>query len=161
MAATKQRELSASLEDYLEAILNLSADSKVARSKDIADALDVSRSSVTGALRTLAQKQLVNYKPYGFITLTDQGRALAERIARKHDIIKSFFVNVLGVDPITAGQAACKAEHALGPQIVARLLHFIEFATANNNNGVDLAKQFTQFCEANPNNLPGNDKEQK
>jgi DtxR family Mn-dependent transcriptional regulator len=160
MPTSKTRKLSASLEDYLEAILNLSADSKVARSKDIADALDVSRSSVTGALRTLAEKQLVNYKPYGFITLTDPGRALAEKVARRHDIIKSFFVNVLGVDQTTASQAACKAEHALGPKIVARLLHFIEFATANNRNGLDFAKEFTQFCEANPSNLPANVKEQ-
>jgi DtxR family Mn-dependent transcriptional regulator len=159
MQASKIRKLSASLEDYLEAILNLSAGSKVARSKDIADALDVSRSSVTGALRTLAQKQLVNYKPYGFITLTDPGRELAEKVVRRHNIIKAFFVNVMGVDPTTAGQAACKAEHALGPKIVARLLHFIEFVTASNNNGIDLAKQFAQFCEANPNNLPANVKE--
>jgi DtxR family Mn-dependent transcriptional regulator len=149
MAATKQRKLSASLEDYLEAILNLSADSKVARSKDIAEAMEVSRSSVTGALRTLAEKQLVNYKPYGYITLTAQGRALAKKVARRHNIIKSFFVNVLGVDPTTAGQAACKAEHALGPKIVDRLLHFIEFATANNANGFDLAGEFAKFCESN------------
>ena len=81
MSTDKKRNLSASLEDYLEAILNLSGDRKVARSRDIAEALEVSRSSVTGALRTLAEKQLVNYKPYGYITLTDQGRALAEKVA--------------------------------------------------------------------------------
>ncbi|MHC5061683.1 MAG: metal-dependent transcriptional regulator [Planctomycetota bacterium] len=161
MPTSKTRKLSASLEDYLEAILNLSAGSKVARSKDIADTLEVSRSSVTGAVRTLAQKQLVNYKPYGFITLTGTGRILAEKVARRHNIIKSFFVNVLSVDPTTAGQAACKAEHALGSEIITRLLHFIEFVTANNNNGVDLAKQFTKFCARNDNNLQSNNKEQR
>ena len=160
MAATKQRKLSASLEDYLEAILNLSAGSKVARSKDIAEALEVSRSSVTGALRTLAEKQLVNYKPYGFITLTAQGRALAEKVARRHNIIKSFFVNVLGVEAITAGKAACKAEHALGPKIVDRLLHFIEFATANNASGFDFAKEFAKFCESNLNIQTNNGQKQ-
>ncbi len=149
MTVTRERALSASLEDYLEAILNLSAGSKVARSKDIAEVLEVSRSSVTGALRTLAEKQLVNYKPYGFITLTNQGWAQAEKVVRRHNIIKSFFVSILGVDPTTAGKAACRAEHALGPQIVNRLLHFIEFATANNNSGLDLAKEFTKFCENN------------
>jgi len=153
MQASKQRKLSASLEDYLEAILNLSAGSKVARSKDIAEALEVSRSSVTGALRTLAQKHLVNYKPYGFITLTDQGRALAEKVARRHNIIKSFFVNVLGVEATTAGKAACKAEHALGPQIVDRLLNFIEFVTESSKNGFDLAKEFAKFHENSGNNL--------
>ena len=160
MSIDTKRKLSASLEDYLEAILNLSAGSKVARSKDIAEAVAVSRSSVTGALRTLADKGLVNYKPYGYITLTDQGWALAERVARRHNIIKSFFVNVLGVDPNAAGQAACKAEHALGPKIVARLLHFIEFTTANNANGFDLAKEFAKFCENKHNDSTSNVKEQ-
>ncbi|HEV58563.1 MAG TPA: MarR family transcriptional regulator, partial [Phycisphaerales bacterium] len=55
--------LTASLEDYLEAIFHLENKDKVARSKDIAGALGVARPSVTGALRTLAGKGLVNYEP--------------------------------------------------------------------------------------------------
>ena len=160
MQASTQRKLSASLEDYLEAILNLSAHDKVARSKNIAEALDVSRSSVTGALRTLAEKELVNYKPYGFITLTDRGRAAAQKVARKHNIIKSFFVNVLGVEQDIAGKAACKAEHALGPQIVARLLNFIEFVTQSNKNGYDLANKFRKFHEENPGHAHTDSQEQ-
>jgi len=148
------------LEDYLEAILNLSGDSKVARSKDIAEALEISRSSVTGALQTLAKKQLVNYKPYGFITLTAQGRALAEKVTRKHNIIKSFFVNILGVEQTIAGKAACGAEHVLGPQIVSRLLRFIEFVTGSNKNGYDLANEFAKFCESSQAKVHRNVQEQ-
>ncbi len=149
MAANATEKLSSSLEDYLEAIYNLSADDRVARSKDIADQLDVAKSSVTGALRTLADRKMVNYKPYGYVTLTDQGREQAARVARKHDIIKSFFTDILGVEKITASRAACKAEHALGPKIITRLLSFIEFVTQNNNNGFDLANQFRKFCQEN------------
>ena len=147
MSIEKPKKLSASLEDYLEAIFNLSAEGTVARSKDIADLLDVSRSSVTGALRVLAEKRLVNYKPYGYVTLTEIGYQEAERVARKHDIIKSFFVNILGVDKIVAGKAACRTEHALGSQIVHRLLSFIEFVTQNNKDSYDLAGKFRQFYE--------------
>ncbi len=147
MAVKKPAYLSASLEDYLEAIFNLSAQGKVARSKDIAEVLEVSRSSVTGALKTLAEKGLVNYKPYGFITLTGIGRDEAQRVARKHNIIKSFFVNVLGVDQNTASKAACRAEHALGPRIVARLLNFIDFVSQNSKNGYDLAREFGRYCD--------------
>lgn len=139
--------LSASLEDYLEAIFNLSSQGKVARSKDIAEVLEVSRSSVTGALKTLAEKGLVNYKPYEFITLTDIGRDEAQRVARKHNIIKSFFVNVLGVDQNIASKAACRAEHALGPRIVARLLNFMDFVSQNGKNGYDLAREFGRYCD--------------
>lgn len=143
----KRVNLSASLEDYLEAIFNLSSENKVARSRDIAEVLEVSRSSVTGALRILGEKGLVNYKPYGYITLTETGREQAERVARKHNIIKSFFVNILGVDQDVASRAACRVEHALGSRIVARLLHFIDFVTQNSKNGYDLAREFERYCD--------------
>ena len=94
MLTTKNANLSASLEDYLEAIFNLSGQSKVARSKDIAKLLRVSKSSVTGALRVLKKKGLANYKPYDFVTLTKSGQAAAAEVVRKHNILKSFFVNV-------------------------------------------------------------------
>lgn len=149
MTVANSLNLSASLEDYLEAILNLSAGDNVARSKDIAESLKVSRASVTGALRTLAEKHLINYKPYGFATFTEEGRLQAERVARKHDIIKSFFTEVLGIDNNVAQSAACQAEHALGPQIVGKLLQFMEFVTHHNENGYDLLAEFEKYCQQN------------
>lgn len=77
--------------------------------------------------------------------MTKSGRAVAAEVARKHDILKSFFVNVLGVDKEIAQQAACKAEHALGPEIIARLLNFIKYVTQSNRNGRDVAKEFQRF----------------
>jgi DtxR family Mn-dependent transcriptional regulator len=147
MTAAKNDNLSASLEDYLEVIFNLAGESNVARSKDIAELLNVSRSSVTGALRVLKKKGLVNYKPYDFVTLTDTGRAAAEEVTKKHNILKSFFVNVLDVDINIAQQAACKAEHTLGPEVIARLLCFIEFVTQSGKSGHNLTGKFKRFCE--------------
>ena len=147
MATTKKVNLSASLEDYLEAIFNLSNESNIARSKDIAKILGVSRASVTGALRVLKKKGLANYKPYDYITLTQPGRTAAAEIVRKHNILKAFFINVLGIQPDLAQQAACKTEHALGTEIIARLLSFIDFVNQNGKNGCDLAQDFQQFCE--------------
>lgn len=147
MAVKKQQKLSSSLEDYLEAIFNLSSEKKVARSKDIAEVLGVSRASVTGALRTLTARGLVNYKPYGFATLTEAGAETASRVANRHNVIKSFFVDVLGVDNAVAQEAACKAEHALGSAIVAKLLNFIEFVGSGNKEGFDVADDFRRFCE--------------
>jgi len=147
MAQTKSQGLSASLEDYLEAIFNLSGESNVARSKDIAKLLGVSKSSVTGALRVLKKRGLANYKPYDYITLTKPGQAAAAEVARKHNILKSFFINVLGIETDVAQQAACKAEHALGPEVIARLLRFIEFVTRSNKDGCDLADEFKTFCQ--------------
>jgi len=156
MVATKTDNLSASLEDYIEAIFNLAGQSSVAHSKDIANLLGVSKSSVTGALRLLKEKGLVNYKPYDCVTLTEAGRTVAAEVARKHDILKSFFVNVLGIEANTAHNAACKAEHALGPEVIAKLLRFIEFATHENKNGYDLTTKFEDFCKSNLENSKWN-----
>jgi DtxR family Mn-dependent transcriptional regulator len=147
MSTTKNTKLSASLEDYLEAIFNLSGKSEAARSKDIAELLDVSRASVTGALRLLSKKGLANYKPYGYVTLTESGQTAAAEVARKHQILKSFFVGVLGIQQDTAQKAACKAEHALGPAIIQRLLSFIDFVNQSGKNGYDVSAEFERFCQ--------------
>ncbi len=147
MATAKNNKLSASLEDYLEAIFNIAGETKVARSKDIAERLEVSKSSVTGALRLLKRKGLANYKPYDYVTLTEAGEAAAAEVTRRHNILKSFFINVLGIDTDTAQQAACKAEHALGPAVISRLLCFVEFVTREDKNGYDLVGKFEEFCK--------------
>ncbi|UCE98675.1 MAG: metal-dependent transcriptional regulator [Planctomycetota bacterium] len=145
MAEAKNNNLSASLEDYLEAIYNLSGEFNTARSKDIAKLLGVSKSSVTGALRVLKERGLAHYKPYDSITLTKTGRKAAAEIARKHNILKSFFINVLGIETDIAHQAACKAEHTLGAEVISRLLCFIEFVTKHNAKGYDWANKFKKF----------------
>jgi DtxR family Mn-dependent transcriptional regulator len=138
-----RKKLSASSEDYLEAIYNLTCHHQVARCRDIATSLNVSMASVTGALKFLCDKGLVNYKPYGYITLTDKGQKEAQAVVRRHNIIESFFVNVLGVDEQDARQAACKAEHALGPAIIPRLLNFTEFYCKQG----DIIAEFQNFCK--------------
>lgn len=145
MGAASSQKLSASLEDYLEAIFNLAQDAEGARSKDVAEALGVARSSVTGAMQALSEKGLANYRPYGCVTLTKSGRMAAAEVVRKHNILKSFFISVLGVDKDMAQQAACRAEHALGPEIIGRLLSFIEYVTESNKNGHDVAEEFRRF----------------
>ena len=147
MAEKKKTKLSASLEDYLEAIFNLAGDNNIARSKDIAERLSVSRASVTGALRTLKKKGMANYKPYDYISLTPSGLAAAAEVANRHEILKSFFADVLGVKPAIAQEAACKAEHALGPEIIAKLLSFIEFVGQGGKNGNDFMVEFRKFCK--------------
>jgi len=140
-------KLSASLEDYLEAIHHLTIGQNVARSKDIADSMGVSRASVTGALRALSEKGLVHYKPYGYTTLTQKGRDAAGRVARRHEILGLFFETVLGVNAATAQSAACRTEHTLGPEITARLTAFVEFLSHSQDDGRNIAQQFQAYWE--------------
>ncbi len=148
MPTAKDNDLSASLEDYLEAILNLADESNVARSRDIAAMLGVSKASVTGALRLLKEKGLVNYKPYDYVTLTKAGRSAAAKVVRKHNILESFFVDVLGIDKDTAQRAACKAEHALGPKIISRIRHVME--TGKFEKGSDLTSVLKNLHKNKP-----------
>ncbi len=120
----KEPEVSAVLEDYLEAIFNLCRSDRGARSRDIAEALSVHKSSVTSALRTLRQNGLVHYEPYEAVTLTRRGRQVAEEVVRRHDILKRFLIDVLGVDGEEAEKAACGMEHSVSRDIVDKLVQF-------------------------------------
>jgi DtxR family Mn-dependent transcriptional regulator len=121
--------------------------SGMVRSKDIASSLGVARPSVTGALKLLAKKGLVNYRPYGYVTLTQAGSFQAAKVAKKHDVIKSFFTEILGVDGPTAQKAACKAEHLLGPAIVSKMSDFTNFAKKRGNAGGNLMDVMQRFVK--------------
>ncbi len=142
----KEKKISASLEDYLEAILYLTRDGQDARGKDIAERLMVAKSSVTGALRLLREKGLVNYRPYGRVSLTGPGRTAAMGVARKHSILKSFFMDVLGVRTEKAQAAACRAEHALGPEIIGRLLAMVDFVRSDDVIASEFVEKFKVYC---------------
>lgn len=156
-----RRSLSASQEDYLEAIYNLTEASGIARSGEVADALQVSRPSVTEALRALKKKGLINYRPYGYITFTGSGVKEAARVARKHSILRSFFSDVLGLQAHLAQKAACRAEHTLEPEVISRLLQFIEFVTKNGKDGSNFVDKFRQFCQISTRRKTKSDKIKK
>ncbi len=151
MAAIVQ-EITASMEDYLEAIYHISREHKVARAKQIASRMEVAMSSVTGALRHLAQHGLVNYDPYEYITLTEDGRKVAAEIVRRHTILKSFLVNVLSVAGPVAEEAACRMEHAITGEVLERFVSFAKFVEACPRAGTDWIRDFSRYCENGTNN---------
>jgi DtxR family Mn-dependent transcriptional regulator len=110
----KSIELSASQEDYLEAIFFLSENEGGVRPECIAERMKVVTASVTGALKMLAEKGLINYAPYASVTLTDRGREIAGRIAVKHEALLHFFTQVLGID--SAEAYFCKAQGCEQPR---------------------------------------------
>ena len=121
---SKAVQLTAALEDYLEAIFNLCRFDSAARSRDIAESLNVHKSTVTAALKSLGQMNLINYAPYEAVTLTPEGRRRAEDVVRRHAALKDFFINVLKVDGEIAETAACGMEHAIPREIVEKLAGF-------------------------------------
>jgi DtxR family Mn-dependent transcriptional regulator len=146
MQKTRAGKLSASLEDYLEAIYQISQAKQAARAKDISDRLGVNKSSVTGALKALSQKGLVNYAPYDLITLTPAGRPLAERVAQRHEIFLNFLVRVLGVDREEAESNACRAEHALTGVVLERLSKLTDFVEQTPDGRSEFIERFQSYC---------------
>lgn len=144
---SKEKKLSASLEDYLEAIYHVVCEKQAARAKDIASRLKVNNSSVTGALRTLSEKGLVNYAPYDLITLTPSGNEIAKDIIRRHLALKNFFVKILCINEETAEQAACKMEHEVPKEILDKLILFVDFLQICPRAGQELINGFTRHCE--------------
>ena len=139
--------LSASLEDYLEAIYHIIREKQAARVKDIAQRLHVRAASVTGALRSLAEKNLVNYAPYEIVTFTKQGEAAALDVVRRHTALKDFFTKVLLVDEATADSAACQMEHCITRPLVNRLIQFAEFVESCPRAGTRWIRGFGYYCD--------------
>lgn len=138
--------LSASMENYLEAIFLLIREHAVARSKEIADRLKVNASSVTGALQSLKDRGLVHYEPYGFVTLTQSGEEAAAKVLRRHEVLRDFFVNVLSIDSAEADETACRLEHGISKGIVDRLVEFAEFVDRCPRAGAKWIHGFGYRC---------------
>jgi DtxR family Mn-dependent transcriptional regulator len=135
------------LENYLEAIYHIVDEKQAARAKDIALRLQVKASSVTGALRLLAERGLVNYAPYDVITLTPKGKKIAKDIVFRHQALRDFFIKVLAVDERIADETACKMEHVIPRDIVDRLVKFVDFADSCPQCGERWVSRFDSFCE--------------
>ena len=145
---TATPELTASLEDYLETIYLLIEEFKVARSKDIAGRLKVKSSSVTGALRNLSAMELINYEPYGFVTLTKQGEKAAVKIKKKHEILRQFFANILNIDEEEAEEAACKIEHVIPKSVLNRMQQLSDFMNKEDTEGESWLSKFNSYCDS-------------
>jgi DtxR family transcriptional regulator, Mn-dependent transcriptional regulator len=134
------------MEDYLETIFILIRENTVARSKDIARRLKVNRSSVTGALQNLKKHGLVNYEPYGFVTLTRSGTEVASRVLRRHEALRDFMVKVLSIDEAEADKAACHMEHGISSKVVDRFVEFAEFVESCPRAGSKWVHGFGYQC---------------
>jgi len=118
-------ELSKTAEDYLEVMYVLEKTYGRIRIKDIADRLGVKPSSVIEYLKRLDSEGLVSYKPGSRAKLTDKGKRLAEKIYKRHVIIKEFLV-LLGVPEDIADKDACYIEHGIHPITLEKVIEFIK-----------------------------------
>lgn len=121
-----------SAEDYLEAILMLSKKGDSVRSIDIATMLEVSKPSVSHAMKLLREDGYIAMDRYGTVTLLDKGAEIASRIYERHTVITNL-LEALGVDAETARVDACRIEHAISQESFDKIKeHFL-----NNGGKID------------------------
>ena len=101
-----------SAENYLEAILALGETGHPVRSIDVAQYLNFSKPSVSRAMSLLREGGFVVMDAGGFLTLTDKGLEIAQRIYERHLLLTKWLIH-LGVDEEVAAEDACRIEHDL------------------------------------------------
>ena len=109
-----------SAEDYLEQILMLLEQKGHARSVDIAAGLDVSKPSVSVAMKKLRENGYINMSDDNLISLTDKGYAIARKIYDRHRALTKYLVQI-GVPEEIARKDACKIEHDLSEESFAAI----------------------------------------
>ena len=101
-----------SAEDYLEVILVLKKRIGLVRSIDIVNELHYTKPSVSIAMKNLREKEHITVADSGYIYLTESGRAIAEMIRERHELLTKWLTK-LGVPETIASEDACKMEHVL------------------------------------------------
>ena len=111
-------------EMYLETILILGKRTNVVRAVDVAEEMGISKASVSRALGKLKEEACLIVDAAGHIGFTEKGRAIAERIYERHQILTQVLVS-LGVDEKTAAADACKMEHDVSDRTFAAVKEHI------------------------------------
>lgn len=95
------------------------------RSIDIVNELGYSKPSVSVAMKKLRENGYINMDNDGYITLSETGLEIAERMYERHTLLSSFLIR-LGVDEKTAVEDACRIEHVISPETFQKLKDHVE-----------------------------------
>ncbi|MBQ3574671.1 MAG: metal-dependent transcriptional regulator [Clostridia bacterium] len=114
-----------SAEDYLEMILMLAEEKGYVRSIDIAAGLNVTKPSVSYAMKQLRENGYITMDQDNYISLTDSGLSIARNMFNRHKAITRFLIQI-GVDEDIAREDACKIEHDISPETFNAILKQID-----------------------------------
>lgn len=119
-----------SVENYLETILVLSRRNGMVRAVDIAAYWDISKPSVSNAMKNLREQGYISVEEDGNIILTETGNALALEVFEKHLKIRDFLIYI-GVNPETAEEDACKMEHVISEESFMKFKDYCQWISEN------------------------------
>ena len=117
-------------EMYLETIHILSQRSGAVRAIDISEHMGYSKPSVSRAMGILKSAGYIEVDSHGFITLTESGLALAQKMYERHTLLTELLVRI-GVDRDIAADDACKIEHHISEESFAAIKRFVDGTKEN------------------------------
>jgi DtxR family Mn-dependent transcriptional regulator len=131
---------------YLVAVYELEKEYRIARVGSIAKVLKVGLSSVSAALKTLADKKLLNYSPHSYITLTGEGLNLSQELTKRKIVLFDFLRDTLALPAADADRNAQRLEQAIDEKTYDRLLDFINFINTCPRAGEEWRAGFKKRC---------------
>ena len=111
-------------EMYLETILILSKTKKFVRSIDVCEYMGYSKPSISRAVSLLRNDGYVNMDDRGYLSLTEKGQAVAEKIYERHRVLTRALTN-MGIDTKTAEDDACRIEHVISDDSFAAIKTYV------------------------------------
>lgn len=117
-----------SVENYLKTIYHLEQrHGGRVKTKSIAERLEISLPSVTSMLKSLGQEELVDYRRYKGVRLSERGRQLALKVIRKHRLVELFLVQTLEYSWDEVHAEAERLEHAVSDELAARIERYLAY----------------------------------
>ena len=147
MKTKNEKKLTASFENYLCAIYSIEKQNKAARVKDIANYLSVGASSVSEAMKALEKKEVINYEPYGLITLTKKGEKLVVEKIKRNEIISHFLKEVLLVDDSVVAENAKTIEYGMDEVVLEKFVRFLTFMQTCSCKEPKWIKSFKYYAQ--------------
>ena len=146
--------MTSNMEDYLETIQELAQEtsSPEVRVTDIARRLKVTRPSVVGMIRHLADHDFVMHSHYGKVRLTPAGAEIAREMLHRHRVLRRFLEEVLGLDAEVAEIDACRMEHTLSSATIDRFMAFEEYRASGERGTEDSFRRFLRERKTNTGN---------
>ena len=121
-----------SAEDYLENILILRERNGNVRSIDIVNEMNYSKPSISIAMKKLRTEGFVEMDLNGYITLTERGEEIAQRIYSRHKLLEKVLM-AIGVDQETASEEACRIEHDINDDSYDKISAFYQKHLGSSN----------------------------
>jgi DtxR family Mn-dependent transcriptional regulator len=114
--------LSATVEEYLETIYNMTMEEEVVIGARLAERFHVAPPTVTEMLKRLVRDGYVEMNNKRHVTLTEAGNQAAEAVLRRHRLTERFLVDMLGMQWHEVHEEACRLEHFISGAVQARVI---------------------------------------